>query len=872
MSLRLKALLVVACTFLALGTVVYATLHQTLIAAFQRRELDEAAQHAWSASAAVARLHQDMLDQMADWSNWDDTWHFVRGTKSDYVAANLPANTFPPLKLNLMLFLRPDGRLYHQVAADWRQETLVAPPRATVAVLCGLSVIRQALRQPVSGCLVRPEATWLIAARGILKSDGNGPPAGVLVFGRRIEGAELVELSRLTQLPLRLTPSSQLVPQSFAARAWQALAATGRTAQVADSETVVGFARIPGMAASEPLLLQTETRRTITGEGHALEQFLVGSLGGLLAVVGLSVVMLLLRTVVLPVTELRDRVLRISQSGDLGRRVAISGRDEVGQLGASIDTMLAALEQSQRRLATSEVRYRAVVNGTQEGLYLMRREPPAILDCNPAFAALLQCPRETLLGRDPRELQDPNDAWSGLEEAAPSDHPDGWTGRRVLRRLDGSTLTCELIATWIELDGEPVLCCLVHDISARLQAEAERAELNRRVETAERLESLAVLAGGAAHDFNNLLQAILGHADLARLDQTPGSSLWRSLTQIETAAVRASDLTRQLLAFAGEPTGVQRPVDLTQVVGDTVQLVDSTLPPALQVELRADSDPLVVRGDPAQLGQVVMNLLLNAAEAVGEGGGRVQISTHRQSVDLDWLAAAIPGSALPPGEAAVLRVTDDGCGMTPEVLRRICEPFYSTKALGRGLGLSSVRGILTGHGAALAVHSRRGEGTTFEVALPLCSEVPEPLPGGGVPVATDGPQVLVLVVDDDTAVRAVSAQVLTRAGYAVRTAADGYEGVACAAELGDKLGAAVLDLSLPGLDGPDLIAALRRMLPRLPLLLTSGFQREPELGELLASSQVSFLPKPYRPSVLLDRLDALLHESQPQEEAVLRRS
>ncbi len=371
----------------------------------------------------------------------------------------------------------------------------------------------------------------------------------------------------------------------------------------------------------------------------------------------------------------------------------------------------------------------------------------------------------------------------------------------------------------------------VIDISERIAAEEEARELERRLLHAQKLESLGLLAGGVAHDFNNLLTGILGHASLARQQlATVPSEFRRALEQIEGLARRASGLTRQLLAYSGKGRFVIEPVDLGAVVRELAPMLMVVVPKAARLEVDVGDAPVVIMGDRSQLEQVVMNLITNAAEALDDGPGEIVVRV-----------SPIARADQPP--QVVLEVRDTGRGMTAETAARVFDPFFTTKGAGRGLGMSAVQGIVRSHHGRIEVASQPGAGTGFRVEFPaLDADVATAAPPRAeVP---RGPRGTVLVVDDEAAIRASVAAILGYLGYQVILAEDGAAAVAIV-ERGERITAALVDMTMPVLSGPETAQALAQLAPDLAIVMTSGYSEEAaalRLGEVRVGG---FLQKPF---------------------------
>ena len=303
------------------------------------------------------------------------------------------------------------------------------------------------------------------------------------------------------------------------------------------------------------------------------------------------------------------------------------------------------------------------------------------------------------------------------------------------------------------LGTQPIYHAVFRDLTDQKRAEAERATLERQLFQAQKLESLGVLAGGIAHDFNNLLMGILGHADLALEQLNPLHPVKRNLEAIQKAGQRAADLTRQMLAYSGRGQFEVRNLDLSAQVEEMLHLLEVEPPEDRGAQPRPEEGLPAVTADASQIQQVIMNLVINAAEAIGDASGDDHPRHRGPAVTEAAARTMLVGQDVPPGTYVYLEVADTGCGMDQDTLSRIFEPFFTTKFTGRGLGLSAIMGIVRGHKGALRVYSEPGHGTTFKVLLPALGAGPEAVaaPSGGIPWAGSG---LVLVVDDDETVRA----------------------------------------------------------------------------------------------------------------------
>ncbi len=422
---------------------------------------------------------------------------------------------------------------------------------------------------------------------------------------------------------------------------------------------------------------------------------------------------------------------------------------------------------------------------------------------------------------------------------------------------------------------------LRHEMQERERAERQRRILDERVQQAQRLESLGVLAGGVAHDFNNLLVGVLGEAGLALADLPADAPVRRHVERIERAALRASDLTAQMLAYSGGGRFIVVNVGLESLVREVLDLLAADVPPTIRVTVDMPDELPAVAGDPSQLRQVVRNLVINAVDAIGEQPGRISIAAGTRLVRSDDSVAARPDlPTMAPGAYVWLSVQDDGVGMDADTTARVFDPFFTSKSTGRGLGLAAALGIVRSQGGRIAVASQPGLGSTFTVLMPAARQarVGQAGPGDisipsrvqaaarqrdGVDVARseeprdasatdiDGPVLSeVLVVDDERLVRDVARVALRRAGHAVSEVPTGEEAVEMFAARADDFGLVLLDLTLPGMQGRAVMHAVRAIRPDVPIVLTSGYTAE-EAGDLTRAPRTTFLQKPWRPDQLV---------------------
>ncbi len=401
-----------------------------------------------------------------------------------------------------------------------------------------------------------------------------------------------------------------------------------------------------------------------------------------------------------------------------------------------------------------------------------------------------------------------------------------------------------------------VIISSARDVTERKRAAAARLDLERKLQETQRLEALGLLAGGVAHDFNNLLTAILGMASVARVNSPPTGIVRRSLTAIEEACESAAALCAQMLAYAGRGRAPAEPLRITDLAQATADLVRASASKNVVLDLSLPASLPTVLADRSQLQQVILNLMLNATEALAGGEGRVVVRAFTvDASEVDWsMAIVAPGAA---GKALVtLQIEDNGVGMAPETRARIFDPFFTTKFSGRGLGLAASLGIVRAHSGGLLVRSAPGEGSVFTIYLPVSNVSAEPAEAACGVVAVEGRAVRVLVVDDERHVRDAAAMMLESAGHRVTLAASGHEALRMCEGAEAPCDLVLLDLTMPGLDGFETLTRLRARHPKLQVIVMSGYAESELQRRASADEHHDFLQKPFR----TEQLEALIRE------------
>jgi PAS domain S-box-containing protein len=547
-----------------------------------------------------------------------------------------------------------------------------------------------------------------------------------------------------------------------------------------------------------------------------------------------------------------------------GRNIWVRAQGEAELEDGRVIKIFGALQditerkQMEEQLRQSNEQLGFVLEGSQLGFWDWNMETGTVAR-NERWAEML--------GYTLREVELTVNQWTTLMH--PDDQERAWKsindhleGRAPLHEVEYRMLAKDGRYMWIldrarivkrDSKGNPLRMSGTHtDVTERRRAEEEKQALDQQLQHAHRLESLGVLTGGIAHDFNNILAVIIGHCSLAKM--SPGS-VEVSVTEIERAAERAAELCRQMLAYAGKSQFVQEQVDLGALVRDVVKMLRQTISRKVEFHLEVVPKLPIVEGDSGQLGQIVMNLVINASEAIGSQRGDIRVVLGQTRTGEAELKDHL-GRPLPAGHYLCLEVSDSGCGMDAETQVRIFEPFYTTKFTGRGLGMSAVLGIITAHRGALQLESEVGRGTTFRVYLPVDGSAPavgsaqEP---EGLASLWEGSGT-VLLVEDEEQVRVVARSLIESFGFGVLEAANGKEALDLYQVHAGRIELVVTDMGMPVMDGHDLVLALIELDPGLPIVVSSGFGDVDIASRLDPALVAGMISKPYKGAQLREVL------------------
>ncbi|MBT7303828.1 MAG: response regulator, partial [Victivallales bacterium] len=424
------------------------------------------------------------------------------------------------------------------------------------------------------------------------------------------------------------------------------------------------------------------------------------------------------------------------------------------------------------------------------------------------------------------------------------------TGEQIPHHFTGARL---------ETNGKAYLVGMAMDITERKRAQEEVLHLERQIQHAQKLESLGVLAGGIAHDFNNLLMAVLGNAELAMAHISPVSPAKDNIEEISKASQRAAELAKQMLAYSGKGRFVVEAVDLSELVQEMTHMLEVSVSKKAVLRYEFADNLPAVEADATQIRQVIMNLITNASDAIGDRSGVISIVTGLMDVERSYLHETYLDEDLPEGLYVTLEVADTGCGMDAETQDKLFDPFFTTKFTGRGLGMAAVLGIIRGHSGAIRVYSELGQGTTMKLLLPAAGP-PVAATRGDAKKARWKGSGTVLLVDDEESVRAIGKAMLERLGMKVILAADGVEAVDIYREQADGIDCVILDLTMPRMNGEEAYRELRRIRDGVHVIMSSGYNQQDVTQRFVGKGLGGFIQKPYTLLSLATALQGALDE------------
>lgn len=518
----------------------------------------------------------------------------------------------------------------------------------------------------------------------------------------------------------------------------------------------------------------------------------------------------------------------------------------IGTVGCAWD--ITERKLIEKALVESEERYRRVVEVSPEAIFI--HFEGRFVFMNLAAAKLLGAEKpEELYGKLALDFVHPDNRDKVAQRIKNAWlHNDNPLIEELLVRLDGSIVLVEMISVYICYEGKDSVLAIARDISDRRRMQDELVKVQKH-------ESLGILAGGVAHDFNNILMAILGNADLALMRIDKESPVVENLRKIEHAAERAADLAKQMLAYSGKGQFVIEDIYLNPLLEEMLHMLEVSISKKAVLRLNLHQNLPTIEADSTQIRQIIMNLVINASEAIGDKDGVISITTDCMECDRKYLNNVWLNENIAEGLYVSIEIADTGCGMDKETKTKIFDPFFTTKFTGRGLGMAAVLGIIRGHNGAINVYSEPDKGTTIKILFPASSRPAEQFSTASFQDDRRGSGT-VLFVDDEETVRGIGSEMLKELGYTVVTANDGIEAVAILNNR-DDISVVILDLTMPHMDGEQCFQELKKIRSDVKVIMSSGFSEHEVTKKFVGKGLAGFIQKPYKLSGLREAISTL---------------
>lgn len=851
-SLRGKTILIIFVTVFGLVGGLYALARVVLLRGYSTLEADFARQDMDRASSALANEITTLDRTNNDYSSWNETYWFLQGKNPHFPSSEFPASALAQIKVNFVVIFNYAGQEVFARGYDVQRRSDAPVPADLARYVRGLSLARTAetARRGVSGIIMLASGPFLVDARPVLTSNSDGPALGTMIMGRPLDQDAILRLANMTHLSLDLQRIDTLaLRSSFESSTGRIIRPNMVEVQDEGRDSVAAYEELADIRGEPAFILRVHLKRDISEQGQTtLLQFLLLLLSAGFTF-GAVTLYLLERIVLSRVANLSERITRIGASGDLSARVGVTGRDELAFLANAINGMLEDLQHAETERYEGRARLGMIIEKT-----------PAVLwttDTDLRFTSSVGAGLEHL-GLKPNQM-----VGSTIYDYFRSDDPDFPAIAAHRKALAGEAVSYEMewknrgfeshVQPLRDADGE-----VVGVIGVGLDI-TDRKHLADQLRQSQKMQAVGQLAGGVAHDFNNLLMVVKGHAEILLNRMQSGSPLRNNVEQVDKAADRAAALTRQLLAFSRMQVLQARVLDLNEVVGGMTKMFSRVIGENIELTFVPGAKLGRVKADPGQIEQVLLNLVVNARDAM-ESGGSITIETSNVQLDRDYCAKH---HNIEPGPWVMLTVSDTGCGMDAKTQSRIFEPFFTTKAQGKGtgLGLATVYGVVKQSGGFIYVYSEVGHGTTFKVYLPqVTADVDKDV--AEKPAAAPTGSETILFVEDEESVRELVREYLSGTGYQVLEACDGVQALEVAVAHKGTIDILVTDVVMPRLSGRELASRITSERPGVKVLFISGYTDDSIFRHGVLEGGVAYLQKPFNLKSIAQKIREVL-DGQP---------
>ena len=834
MKIRTKTLIIVIISVICMVLLSQLALEYYVNNDIQKTESREAQELIARINANINTAEGSLNVTDYSWSNWDDTYYFVQDLNQQYIDNNFNESELGSYHLNFVIYLNQTGTDVFNLNYNMLNQTLEDFSPGTLDILTSDQLLLNHTNFIAhTGIVDLPSGPCLVSSWPILTSYSTGPCEGTLIMGYYLDSSQLLTLSKEcgTLVSINILDSSLNPPQALASKNLQ----NDTDYYVIDSNesTAQIFSLIDDVHGQPSLILSTQLPRDAYQQGMSS----LSTTFGFIVLIGLAMIvlcMILINNVVIArVSKLENDVKRIGKGDPNNDRLSPTGNDEIFSLSQEINGMIDNTEKRNQELRESEGRYKSIMEQSVCAIFIVNIEKDTILRTNQTFERIFGYSKEDIHQLKLSSLSSyPESRFEDFLKTISKDNP--LVGKQIiLKNKNGENLDVEISGSEIEYEGRRALSIIAWDVT-------EKHRLEREMARNQKLESLGVLAGGIAHDFNNMLTSIVSNIEIAKAQLPDNEMSKRRLEESVCSAMRAKHLTQQLLTFSKGGQPIKEILDLASIVRISTEFVLAGS--KLVAEYDIEENLRKVFADPVQIDQVINNLIINAVQAMPRGG-KLFIKVRNLVIE----EGDYP--LLESGHHIRIDIIDEGVGIPPNDLERIFDPFYTTKEKGSGLGLSTVRSIVSNHGGIVLVDSIVGKGTTFSVILPSIKteNLPAFYPSPEINNTTHHGRILVM--DDEEPILDVLQTMLEDFGYQVACVRDGDEAISIyrtALSNGHPFQAVIMDLTIRGgMGGKEAVQGILALNPNARVIVSSGYSNDPIMANPQDYGFWDVLAKPF---------------------------
>ncbi len=849
MNLRLKIPLLMGAALVVLIAVIYITLRTILLKNITQLEERDMGRNIERVTDAINSEISRLNSTTGDYATWDDTYKFIFDRNKEYVKTNINSETMLNLKIDLISFFDLKGDIVTGGNSDSKEGAVLPLLKEQKKILEQNKIITRhnGLDSEKKGLLLMHGSPFMFASRPIIKSNFEGPIRGSVIMGKYIDSSEIAKLSTVTHIKfiLSILDSAVLKKNNCPPEILTHLKKTIAFAALPiDSKTINGFKILNDVDGQPALLLMLSENRDIYKQGSRTLKYLLISLI-LIGLVFIITTLLILEIQVLRrLTHLNRDIQIIKSNRNMQSRITLIGSDEIAALAMEINRMLEALERSNLGIRESEKKFRLTFESSKNAILWIDADTGTIVNCNREAEKLFGKTKLDLINTIQTALFPIGKApFDDKRYKASAEKGESYEAEVSFRTNLDERKDVIISTSVTSFSGKRLIQEVYRDITQQKQVEKERFALEEQLRQSQKMEVIGQLAGGVAHDFNNMLAGISGYSDLIRRKfASDNPVLERYAVTIFDTARNAAELTGKLLAFARKGKNEKAIINIHSVIQNVFNLLEHTMDKKIAMTRYLRAAPATVLGDGSQLENVVLNLAMNARDAMPNGG---ELSFATDCILIDEAYKKRHPYKLTDGRYVMLAVTDSGTGMDESVKMKLYEPFFTTKGPGKGtgLGLASVYGTIKSHNGSIECYSEVGKGTTFKIYLPVIERNSAKRRHNQDSIIRGTGRIL--LADDEQLVRSVTTDILTELGYNVTEVTNGLECVECYKAHPGEFDLVILDIIMPQMGGYDCFMALKAFDPDVKVLVSSGFSMNNESIRILDQGARGFISKPF---------------------------